>query len=363
MHRFTAALVCLVLSCALPLSAQDAPAPARVDDAEAAYIAVLEACVRSDWVAARKAADELKTRFPDSEYARRVDDFLPSDAPEGGDNSGIVTFYLGGLVTGVSSASLLFEILGINPESDPVPSGALMLGGAGLGLGSSWLMSRGRPIGAAQDLWIESVEALTVANWLSLYMAFADDQPDPKIVSGGTLAAMIAARGAAWLTVRDRDLSFGQAAFASQSAAWAAFYEAIALSGLVRCENRYVNGIAAAAAMDAGIVVGALGQEALRWSSLRSGLVSVGGIAGMLVGTTVNVMAGLTPFDADRSGTIVFASCAIAGQALAVAFTGGLEPESRRGPVAGGIPGVSLAVLPVADGRGGGVRLSLGLAW
>jgi hypothetical protein len=144
----------------------------------------------------------------------------------------------------------------------------------------------------------------------------------------GLAAALVAGRAGTWAALRDAHPSLGRAAFASQASAWSLFYSFVIMGGILEIQDPKVFSTTLVGAADAGLALGALGWDKLGWSAYRSGLVSVGGIAGFLFAAGANmIVGGVYPALDGRVASAMMGAGALAGQAVAIGLTTGMEPE------------------------------------
>lgn len=342
------------------------PAPAGAADARL-YADLLEGLLARDYRRAEADLRELRVSWPDSPLTGRASEMLRRYGPRR-DTSGIVPFYIGSLVTGVSLSVLLpSNLIGLRIE-DQVTNGLLYLGGAGLGLGSAWILSREGDFGLAKELWIESATIAAAGTWYSLYEAwypasYADPQPSAipardRVESLGLAALLLGGRTVPLLVLGEAHPSLGRAAFAAQSSAWTLFYASVLMGGILEIQDPKVFATAAAASADGALVLGALAWDGLGWSAYRSGLVSVGGVAGFLFAAGVNmVLGGLMPSMDPRAVSGLLLGGALGGQALAVALTRGMGAERLE-------PGrLGFSAFPAAGRKGWGLALAGRMGW
>lgn len=342
-----------------PPAGQKALAPAGADDA-AIYADLLESLLARDFARAEADRKRLAEEWPGSPLALRASEMMARYAPKR-DTSGIVPFYVGNLITGVAvSVALPTALLG-QPISDQVTGGLLYLGGAAAGLGSAWLMSRDGEFSLAKEIWIETVAASAAGTWFFLYDAWVPVSVDDEIaaMNAGALSArsriellgltagLVAGRGATWAILGDSTLSLGRAAMAAQAESWALFYTFAVLQGIFQVQDNRILSTSLVVAADGALTGGAIGWDGLHWSAFRSGLVSVGGLAGLLFASGVNmIVSGLVPYLDERVVSAMIAGGALAGQATAVMLTDKMESEPA--PLAR----LELSVMPalLADG-------------
>jgi apolipoprotein N-acyltransferase len=97
------------------------------------------------------------------------------------------------------------------------------------------------------------------------------------------------------------------------------------------------------------LLAGAFGWDELGWSTSRTGLVNVGGIGGILVGSFVTLMIeGVYPRMDERINAAVVLASAAAGKGVATYFTRRFDSNSRTKKALS-----NLSILPAIDARGG----------
>ncbi len=314
----------LVLLAAVPLAAED------LDNGTALYIEGLELLIDDRLDPALMNFQELVDEYPGSIYANRAGTYL-RELRSSRDNSGIVTFYLGNLVTATYTAMQLPTIF--NYELDPVLAGITGLTGVGTGLGSAWLMTKDSPMNSAQDWWIESTQLISLGNYLYLtgivepYTIWEYDTA-LKIELGGQLLTLLGSRIGAWAAFRNSSPPRGQGAFMLQGYAWANFYYLLFAGGVLEWDDSRGVSIAGMVISDLAAYGSTQLWQQLEWSPLRTGLVSVGGLGGGLIGVfTSLILEELIELDSRMLVGLVLAST-MAGQAAAVHFTRDMPAES-----------------------------------
>jgi len=306
------------------------------------YAELLESLLAWDFAKAEADRQSLELRWPGSPYAIKAEAMMARYGPRR-DTSGIVPFYIGNLGTGTAlSAIIPSSLIGV-PISDQAVNGVLYLGGAAAGLGTAWLMSNEGDFSLAKEIWIESIAASAAGTWFFLYDSWIPQTFDPlapydpaaplsvrdRVESLGLAAALVAGRAGTWAFLRDAHPSLGRAAFASQASAWALFYSFVLMQGILEVQDYKVVSTTTVGAADSALALGALGWDSLGWSAYRSGLVSVGGIAGSLFAAGINMIAsGINPSIDSRVVSALMGGGALAGQAVAIGLTKGMEAES-----------------------------------
>jgi len=365
-------LLALIFAPGLAAQAAGEPGPAPSSGGDAVlYAAVAEALLARDYAAATSALEALSRDWPSSPYLVKAEALVQRYGKKR-DNSGLVTFYMGGLASGLGASALIPTSLGAN-LSDPAALGALYLAGAGSGMLASWLMSRDGDFTLAQDLWIESIEGLSLLNWTSLYSAWVPDTSpaayDPsyvpaviptrdRVMAAGSLGFMVGSRALVWSLVRDQKPWLGRVVMATQASAWAAFYSGMIQGEILQISDQRIVTTVNMAASDLSYIGGALLWNDLGWGAFRSGLVTVGGISGVLVAVSLNMIAdGLAPGLDNRLKSGFNIAGALAGQALAVWFTRSFENEVQPPP------GLRFGLAPAFQAGRPALALNLGLSY
>ena len=344
----------ILLLAAVPLAAEDA------DDGTALYVEGLELLLDDRLDPALLNFQELVDEYPDSSYANRAATYL-RDLRGSRDNSGIVTFYLGNLATATYTAMQLPTIF--DYELDPVLAGITGLTGVGTGLGSAWLMTRDSSMNSAQDWWIESTQLISLGNYLYLtgivepYTIWEYDTA-LRIELGGQLLTLLGSRIGAWTAFRNSSPPRGQGAFMLQGYAWANFYYLLFAGGVLEWDDSRGVSIAGMVISDLTAYGSAQLWKLLEWSPLRTGLVTVGGLGGGLIGVfTSLILQELMDLDSRLLVGLVLTTT-MAGQAAAVHFTRSMPAETVRESRAE--ERTKIAILPQLrkDSIGAAVRVS-----
>jgi len=323
------------------------------------YIEGLEALADEKESSAVGVFQDLRAQFPQSPYADKAESYLYY-LQNRKNNGGIVPFYLGNLATATYSSMMLPSIF--DYELDDVLGGITGLAGVAGGLTSAWLMSRNHPISPDQDWWIESVEAISLGNYL--YASAIIDWPEVfdddyalagRVNQAGILTTALSSRAAAYTLFRNESPSKGKAAFMIQSYGWANAYYWLFTAGVLELKESRANSIGGMAVSDGALIGSLYAWEQLRWSPLRTGLVTVGGLGGGLLGffTTMILSEIWKPTGPQLAGVIM--GSAAAGQAVTTYLTRNMEPEPDVSFSAAG----RFSVFPIVDrDQHAGIQLS-----
>ncbi|MCF7952633.1 MAG: outer membrane protein assembly factor BamD [Spirochaetales bacterium] len=334
-----------------------------VEDFQASdiYIEALEALADEEMSLAKTKLIELQERFPGSQYLPKAEEYL-FDITQRKSNAGIVPFYLGNLITTTYSAVLLPYVLGY--DFDAILGGLTGLAGVASGLGSARLMSRDYPVSSHQAWWIESIQLISLGNYFYGFNSidpydFLDYDTADRLFQAGIISTALTSRGIGYALNRDKSPSKGKAAFMLQSYAWSNVYYWLFTAGVLESDYTRGNNIGALLVTDAALAGSLPLWENLHWSSLRTGLVTVGGLGGGLLGFFSNIIL-LELFDltGPASAGIMMGS-ALAGQAAAVYFTKNMEDErSFESPQVVNSRSKGIAVMPaVSAERGMGLQV------
>ncbi|HUX38782.1 MAG TPA: hypothetical protein VMV44_12850 [Rectinemataceae bacterium] len=333
-------------------------ASAGAEDA-AIYADLLESLLAGDFARAEDDRRKLASSWPSSPFVAKAEAMMARYARLR-DTSGIVPFYIGNMITGTAISALVPSYLIGYQITNQAANGALYLGGAGLGLASAWLMSKEGDFSLARELWIESVTALSAMSWFLLYDAYYPMPPyDPNAVVDltaaipardrieflGLSAALLAGRGLSWALIGPEEPSLGRAAFAAQASAWSLYYAFAIMEGLVQTQDSKLLATVLVVAGDGALAAGAMTWDRLGWSAYRSGLISVGGIAGILFGAGINMIAeGLASSLDSRVPSLIMIAGALSGQTVAAVLTRGMAEERK------GTSRLGMAIYPVFAG-------------
>jgi hypothetical protein len=352
----------LCLSFLVPLAFAQERDPGGSPGDAALYARLVEGLIERDFAKAEAAGKELEALAPDSPFVAKAHDMMERYGRKP-DTSGVVPFYIGSLSTGVALATILpSNIVGYGIDNLAI-NGSAYLAGAGAGLGAAWLMSRDRDFSLAKDIWIESIEVATVATWMGLYETWAPAPvyqfASPTLISArdriemlGLSGLLVGSRGLTYAILQDAKPSFGKAAFSAQLAAWSVYYTLVTQYGLLGITEGKIANTVTLGTMDACLAFGGLAWDQLHWSAYRSGLISVGGLAGILFGTGINmIVSGFVKSNGDKIAASIMLGSALVGQVVATNITEGMEIEEPS------IGMLHLGLSPAITSHGQGLRL------
>ena len=335
--------------------AADAPPPDWL-----LYLEAVETLADGREKAAANLFRELLDEYPDSYLADRARVHLLG--LEGQlDRSGIVSFYLGTMATTTFAAYSLPEIFGL--DAGLVGAGLYGLTGVGSGFTAAWLMTKNRDWSAGQELWTELGQIAFMTNTTlasTQWMGELFEKEDYLTRANLAVATASAAgsRSAAYFFVRDGDYSVDRPVFAASAYVWGHFYSLLATTGLLMLESSDAIIAVQIIVPDAALLAGARYWDKFGWSASRTGLVDVGGVGGILVGSFVNLIVdGLFPDANERLAAVVVMGSAVAGKGIAAKLTGNFDARSRTAKAL-----EHLSLLP-AIGADGGIGAALRISY
>jgi len=350
MRRTKIALVALLLFC-LPVfgisaDTSDSPPPDWI-----LYLEAVELLADGQEPAAADLFREFMEKYSDSYLADRASAYL--ERIEGKlDRSGIVGFYLGTMATTTFAAFSIPEMIGV--DAGPVGAGLYGLAGVGGGFASAWFLSKDRDWSAGQELWTELTQIAVMANTTLASTEWLDDfitQPEYLLRANLAVAnvSALGSRAAAYLMVRDGKYAADRPIFAASAYAWAHLYSLSTTTGLLQLDSSSAIVAVQILVPDAALLAAAYGWDELGWSASRTGLVNVGGIGGVLVGSFLVLMVdGLFPEMDERVNAALVMASAATGKVLAAHLTRNFDARQRRDKVLS-----NLSILPAIDSRGG----------
>lgn len=269
--------------------------------------------------------------YPNTAASKKAEEYVEKYSTRL-DRSGIVSFYLG---TMISTTWAVYSIPMILDIEDGIVMGSAGIIGVGSGIYAAWLMSRNIDMGLGKDLWIEFIESAAVTNFQYAYSIFGDNIDDSdlreKINIGGQSVTSLASRGLTYKYIINRDPSAGRVFTVINTYAWSQYYLWIALSEIFNSENDNLN-------YSLGIIIpdlAALGSYYLwdraGWSFQRTGIISVSGFGGLLIGMFTNmIVAEAGNFDpSDALTSYIILGGSLAGKIIGVYATANMDPDDK----------------------------------
>ena len=358
MQRLTSVLIAIVLF-SMPVRAVLAAEKPPTD--WLLYLEAVETLAEGREKTAASLFHELLNTYPDSYLADRARVHLQS--LEGRlDRSGIVGFYLGTMATTTFAAYSVPTILSV--ESGNVALGLYGLAGVGGGFASAWALTRDRDWSGGQELWTELAQVVFMANttiasgaWMGNLVADEDDLLRASLALA-TVSA-IGSRSAAYLFVRDGEYSIDRPVFAASAYAWSHFYSLVTTTGLLVLDSSDVTAAVQILVPDAALIAAVRFWDTLGWSASRTGLVDVGGVGGVLVGSFVNlIIDGMFPDTNERAAAAVLMASAAAGTGIAAMLTEKFDARLRTEKTLS-----NLSLLPAVGPGGVGVGALLRVSY
>lgn len=257
------------------------------------YIDGLESIIQKDTPKAQLSFNELVIQHPNSEYYYKANNFL-DNLNNKVDNLGIVPFYLGNLATLSYSSFRILDLFDV--EQDSLTAGLSGLTGVGLGIGSSYLLSKDNPI--SDELYWRIITNQTIAMGNFIYLELlsynfdlfgSDYETEEKVLLSSQLLTLNSSLFLTYFGLRNKELEKGKGFFGLQSYLWANFYY-WAGTILFESENTTNNLLLGMTLTDIAYFSSLKVWDKIEWSSTRSGLVSVGGLGGALIGFFTNMI-------------------------------------------------------------------------
>ncbi len=318
------------------------------------YIEGLEALAAEDDTAAVTSFSRIIDSYPRSSYFDRAEAYL-DEIQNQVDNTGIVPFYLRNLATTTYTAMMLPTLFDI--EEGALTYGITGLAGVGLGLAGSAAMATDYPITSGLSWWITSSQLISLGNYLYLngiidiYDIFDDYEVADDVFLSGQLLTLNASLYGSYFALRDRQVSEGKGSFALQSYLWANVYYWMGV--LISEEFEVKRNSAWGMGLTDLAFLGSLSLwESIRWTPMRTGLVTVGGLGGALIGWfSTMILDEFITIDTPEAFSIVMGST-VAGQATAVWLTRGL-PEEHSGSAVAYQNDLTIYPIFTADGDAG----------
>jgi hypothetical protein len=245
------------------------------------YIEGLESLAEQQTAPAESSFMQLVDRYPRSPFAPKASAYL-EDLHSRVDNSGIVPFYLGNLATATYTAAMLPILFELGQST--VTYGLSGLGGVALGLAGSAAMASDYPVTSGLSWAITTSQLVSLGNYLYLNGIIDLDQlvgedAEEKAFLGGQLLTLNGSLLGSYFSLRDREVSEGKASFALHSYAWANAYYWMAVAIAQSSDLKRTSTIGLAVT-DLALAGSLSLWDSLRWTPMRTGLVTVGGLGG-----------------------------------------------------------------------------------
>lgn len=287
------------------------------------YINGLESITQNDDIEAIDSFNQLIDLYPSSIYKVKANDYLYS-LKNKNDNSGIVPFYLNNIATLTYTAfqvSNLFDI-----ELDSLSMGLSGLSGVGSGIGASYLLSKDYEISSELYSRMFANQAVAMGSYYYIYgilnnngLVGTNDVYD-KLIKTSQLATLNGSLYLSYFGLRNSELEKGKGFFGMQTYFWANYY--YWLTALMFERGFGSNEFALAMGVsDLAYIGSQFLWDNIKWSGTRSGLVSVGGLGGALIGVFTNLILENYITLENKVATSILMGSTITGQVLAAYFT------------------------------------------
>jgi len=298
----------------------------------------LESIVNDDIPKAIELFQNFVARYPQSELRPKAQEYIDMYTKRL-DHSGIIGFYTGWLYTNVMVANVipvLFEI------SDPLILSGTMILGVSSGILTSWALTKNQNMSLGQDLWIEFLEASIAINLgLTLVPIHSALFPNPdsygseaesiffKSSISAVAAIAILSRVAAYNVFKDMNPSPDKIGFITQSYIWAHNYYWLAIAGNFQLfENPDLFCTLGIIIPDICALAAAYYADVIGWSYNRTGIVSIGGVGGGLIGSSLVLgLTSLLPNMSSQLSTGIILASTLAGQVITALLTEKMDNE------------------------------------
>lgn len=254
------------------------------------YINGLESIIQEKDEDAIDSFEQLVNLYPSSEYQFKANDYLLS-LKNDKDNSGIVSFYLNNIYTLTYTAFGLADFLEISDDS--LVLGLTGFAGVGAGIGVSLQLSKDYEITKELNMRMSTNQTVAMGNMLYLTeILYGEDvigygRFDDKIVRASQLVAINSSLYLSYFGLRDKELEEGKGFFGFQSYIWSNYYYWLTTL-MLQNEFTTTDLLLGMAISDAAYLGAQPLWDNIKWSDTRSGLVSVGGLGGALLGIFSN---------------------------------------------------------------------------
>ncbi len=295
------------------------------------YINGLESIIQEKDKEAVASFEQLVDLYPSSKYQLKASNYLFSLNNQK-DNSGIVPFYINNIGTLTYTAFSLANLLEL--PSDSLSIGLTGLAGVGAGFGVSSQLSKEYEITSELYSRIATNQTLAMVNYFYLSQVlyeegiFGDGQYDEKINQASQLVALNGSLYLSYFGLRNKELEKGKGLFGLQSYAWANYYYWLTMI-MLESEFNTTNLLLGMGISDLAYLGSQPLWDVIKWSDNRSGLISVGGLGGALIGVFSNfVVENFVDLDVKIATGIVMGST-LAGQIYATYLTRNIDKNKE----------------------------------
>jgi len=320
-------LFIMLIAVALPVFGDDA----AEKEAWEKYAYALELLIDKNTDEALVVMKELISDYPDTAAAEKAEKYVANYIVQF-DRSGIISFYLGTMMTTTWAATSIPLILEIE---NGIVMGTAGLIGVGSGIYTSCLMSKNIDMSLGKDLWIEFIEAAAMTNFQYAYSIFGDRIADSavreKINIGAQTFTSLASRGLTYKYVINKNPSEGRAFTVINTYAWSQYYYWVAMSEIFNSKNENLNYTLGILVPDLAAFTSYHLWEKAGWSVQRAGIISISGLGGLLAGVFINMIiaeAGNTdPPDSVTSSIILGSS--LSGKIIGAYASSNMKPDGK----------------------------------
>ncbi len=295
------------------------------------YSRGLELLLDGNKEAAKEIFQNISENYPDTEAAAKALEKIREMEKEV-DHSGIIPFYLGTMLTTTFALTTIPIIL---DTENGILLGSTGILGVGSGFYTAWLLSKEKDLTLGHDIWIEFIEAASLTNFQLFYNVFsgqiANDDTAEKINMGGMALTALGSRAFTYFSIIDSHPSGGRAFSVANAYAWAQYYTWTTMGLVIESKNDDLNNLMAALIPDAAAVGMYFLWENLDWSLQRTGLITVSGAGGGLLGIFLNMII-VESFNSelsDRLKSSVVMAFSLAGKGAGIYFTRNMKSDSH----------------------------------
>ncbi len=295
------------------------------------YIKGLESIIQEKDKDAVASFEQLVDLYPSSKYQLKASDYLFS-LNNKKDNSGIVPFYINNIGTLTYTAFSLANLLEL--PSDSLSIGLTGLAGVGAGIGVSSQLSKDYEITAELYSRMATNQTVAMGNYLYLLGVLYEEEIlgngeyDEKINQASQLVALNGSLYLSYFGLRNKELEKGKGFFGFQAYAWANYYYWLTTIMLER-EFNTTDLLLGMGISDLAYFGSQPLWNAIQWSGNRSGLVSVGGLGGALIGVFSNlIVENFIDLDTKLATGIIMGTT-LAGQIYATYLTRNIDKNKE----------------------------------
>lgn len=287
------------------------------------YINGLESITQRNDVEAIDSFNQLVDLYPSSIYKVKASTYIDS-LKNKKNNSGIVPFYLNNIATLTYTTFGLANIFEIPTNTLSVGLSGLI--GVGSGIGVSSLLSKEYEISSELYSRMFTNQAIAMGNYYYIYgilnnknLVGTNDVYD-KLIQSSQLATLNGSLYLSYFGLRNSELEKGKGFFSLQSYVWSNYYYWLTAlmfeRGFDTPELLLGMGVS-----DLAYIGSQKLWDTIKWSETRTGLVSVGGLGGALIGVFTNLILENYITLENKVATSILMGTTLSGQILAAYLT------------------------------------------